>query len=242
MKKSFAAGLLLLWALFGSGAAMAAEDWYCPLPQNQVAEVAEDVKGHIPRAERVWIEIDVALHTLVLYQGDTELKRYDVAVGKSSTPTPLGEWKVVNKGVDWGSGFGTRWLGLNVPWGIYGIHGTNRPGSIGSSASHGCIRMHNSSVEELYPLVPYGTMVRIVENGRLFPDDFRPRELSKGDSGQSVVYLQSRLKELGIVLDNADGRFGNMTELALRYYQAWHGLEADGVADEEVYRALGMIE
>lgn len=247
--KRWAMGMLLaaVSALGGVAAAQAAQDDdSCPLTAEQ--SVAELDQSTAPAAEptlreqRIWIEIDVAQHTLVLYQGATELKRYAVAVGKSSTPTPLGEWKVIDKGTDWGSGFGTRWMGLNVPWGIYGIHGTNRPGSIGSSASHGCIRMHNAQVEELYPLVPYGAMVRIVENGQLFPADFRPRRLTKGSSGQDVVYLQSRLKELGIVLDNADGRFGVMTELALKYYQAWHGLPVDGVADEEVYRSLGMIE
>ena len=48
--------------------------------------------------------------------------------------------------MNWGGGFGTRWLGLNVPWGIYGIHGTNQPWSIGTQASAGCIRMFNRHV------------------------------------------------------------------------------------------------
>lgn len=44
------------------------------------------------------------------------IKRYAIASGKTSTPSPIGSWKVVNKG-KWGRGFGTRWMGLNVPWG-----------------------------------------------------------------------------------------------------------------------------
>ncbi len=43
-----------------------------------------------------------------------------------------------------------RWIGLNVPWGVSGIHGTNMPGTIGSEASHGCIRMLDKDVEEHY--------------------------------------------------------------------------------------------
>ncbi|HHW60344.1 MAG TPA: L,D-transpeptidase family protein [Syntrophomonadaceae bacterium] len=192
--------------------------------------------------KRMMIEIDLAKRQLTLYENKQVLKKYPVGIGKSKTPSPLGEWKVVNKGVGWGGGFGTRWMGLNVPWGIYGIHGTDKPYSVGSSESHGCIRMLNKHIEELYPLVPVGTMVRIVENGQMVPRSFQPRILKLNSSGPQVVYLQSRLKEKGIIFDNADGRFGHMTELALRYYQAWNGLQITGIADEDTYRALEMIE
>ncbi len=191
---------------------------------------------------RMLIVIDIAARNLVLYEDDREVGRYPVAVGKSKTPTPLGEWKVIHKSVGWGNGFGSRWMGLNVPWGIFGIHGTNKPGSIGSYASHGCIRMFNQDVEKLYPLVPWGCRVKIVNDGKMVPETINPVELKKKSSGQKVVYVQSRLKELGVEFDGADGRFGNMTELAVKYYQVWHNLEPTGVVDEETYRAMGMIE
>jgi lipoprotein-anchoring transpeptidase ErfK/SrfK len=191
---------------------------------------------------RMLIVIDVAHRTLVLYEDDKEVCRYPVAVGKAKTPTPLGEWKVIHKGMGWGNGFGTRWMGLNVPWGIYGIHGTNKPGSIGTYASHGCIRMFNRDVEKLYPLVPWGCRVKIVNDGKMVPEQIKPVELKKKSSGQRVVYVQSRLKELGVEFDGADGRFGNMTELAVKYFQVWHGLEPSGIVDEATYRALGLIE
>ncbi|MGE5390196.1 MAG: L,D-transpeptidase family protein [Deltaproteobacteria bacterium] len=193
-------------------------------------------------AKRMMIIIDVATRKLTLYEDDKVVKEYPVAVGKSETPTPLGEWKVAQKCINWGNGFGTRWMGLNVPWGIFGIHGTDKPYSIGSYASHGCIRMFNRQVEELYPLVPWGCTVRIVENGRMFPEDLTPVKLKKGSSGQRVVYVQSRLKELGIVMDRADGRYGNMTELAVKYYQIWHDLPATGEMDEATYEAMGMVK
>ncbi|MDD3268388.1 MAG: peptidoglycan-binding protein [Syntrophomonadaceae bacterium] len=201
--------------------------------------IAENNKS---KSDRLLIEIDVSKRRLVLYQNDLVVKEYPVAVGKSSTPTPLGEWKIVQKSLNWGNGFGTRWMGLNVPWGIFGIHGTNKPGSIGTFASHGCIRMLNSHVEDLYPRVNEGTTVRIVENGKMFPENLKPVTLKKKASGQRVVYVQSRLKELGLVFDRADGRFGNMTELAVKYYQIWHELEPTGVMDEATYRAMGMIK
>lgn len=194
------------------------------------------------KKKKMIIEIDLAKRQLTLYENKQVLKKYPVGIGKYKTPSPLGEWKVVNKGVGWGGGFGTRWMGLNVPWGIYGIHGTNKPYSVGDAQSHGCIRMLNKHVEELYPLVQVGTMVRIVENGQIVPRSFQPRDLKRGSSGQYVVYLQSRLKEKGIIFDNADGRFGHMTELALSYYQAWNGLQITGSTDEETYRALEMIK
>ena len=55
------------------------------------------------------------------------IKKYPIAGGKPTTPSPYGTWKVMSKSANGGSGFGTRWMGLNVPWGQYGIHGTNKP-------------------------------------------------------------------------------------------------------------------
>ncbi len=191
---------------------------------------------------RMLIVIDVATRNLVLYEDDQEVCRYPVAVGKAKTPSPIGEWKVIHKSVGWGNGFGSRWMGLNVPWGIYGIHGTNKPGSIGTYASHGCIRMFNRDVEKLYPLVPWGCRVKIVNDGKMVPETINPVELKIKSSGQKVVYVQSRLKELGVEFDGADGKFGHMTELAVKYFQVWHNLEPTGVVNEETYQALGMIE
>ena len=74
-------------------------------------------------------------------------KAYPVAVGKWATLTPVGEWKIIEKGFETGGAFGTRWMALDVPWGGYGIHGTNRPWSIGTYASLGCVRMFNEDVE-----------------------------------------------------------------------------------------------
>ncbi len=195
-----------------------------------------------PDNKRRMIEIDVKTRTLKLFEDGNIIAKYPVAVGKSETPSPLGEWRVVQKSLHWGNGFGTRWMGLNVPWGIFGIHGTNKPNSIGSYASHGCIRMFNRDVEKLYPQVPLGITVRIVEDGKIFPKNLKPAKLKKNSSGQNVVYVQSRLKELGIEFDRADGRYGNMTELAVKYFQIWHNLKPSGEMDEETYRAMGMIK
>jgi len=211
------------------------------LQQEEMEKTCLTDESKKTQEKRVAIVIDVADRTLVLYEDYQEVARFPVAVGKSSTPTPLGEWKVVHKSLNWGNGFGTRWMGLNVPWGIFGIHGTNKPGSIGSYASHGCIRMFNRDVEKLYPLVPMGANVKIVRNGKIEAGNFKPVNMKKGSSGQKVVFVQSRLSDMGIIFDRADGRYGSMTELAVKYFQAWHLLPVTGEMNDETYEAMGMI-
>lgn len=101
------------------------------------------------------------------------VKVYDVAVGKPATPSPAGEFRVVcrvthpawyakGRVVEPGrkNPVGTRWIGLDRKG--YGIHGTNAPRSIGKRTSHGCIRMRNRDVEELFDLVKVGDPVELV--------------------------------------------------------------------------------
>jgi L,D-transpeptidase ErfK/SrfK len=57
---------------------------------------------------------------------------------------------------------GTRALRLAAGNGTYLIHGTNNPIAVGLAVTHGCIRMYPEDVEALYPLVPVGTQVRII--------------------------------------------------------------------------------
>ncbi|NFP91271.1 L,D-transpeptidase [Clostridium sporogenes] len=108
------------------------------------------------------IVINTKTHTLTLFRDNNVYKTYKVAVGKPSTPTPKGTFKIINRAINPGGPFGARWLGLNIPYGDYGIHGTNNPSSIGKSVSNGCIRMFNNQVIELSNLVPIGTTVIIV--------------------------------------------------------------------------------
>ena len=111
---------------------------------------------------------------LVLFDGDRIVKIYDVAVGKPTTPTPEGEFRIINHVPNptyYGSWsrresspgtnnpIGTRWMGLSAAG--YGIHGTNVPSSIGKAASHGCIRMRQRDLEELFDLVNVGVTVEL---------------------------------------------------------------------------------
>lgn len=105
------------------------------------------------------IDVSVLKHTLTLLQDGRVVKRYPIGVGKMLTPTPVGTYTIVNKAPNPGGPFGVMWMGLSKPH--YGIHGTNRPSSIGKDVSRGCIRMYNKDVLELSKLVPIGTPVHI---------------------------------------------------------------------------------
>lgn len=106
------------------------------------------------------ITINVDKRTLTLFKDGAPYKTYKVAVGKPATPTPKGNFRIINRAVNPGGPFGVRWLGLSVPH--IGIHGTNNPSSIGKNVSNGCIRMYNRDILEVSSLVPIGTPVTIV--------------------------------------------------------------------------------
>ena len=105
------------------------------------------------------IYISTSRRQLSLADGHRVLFTYPVAVGKSATPTPLGDFYIVSRILHPGGILGSRWLGLNFD--AYGIHGTNRPESIGHMVSNGCIRLLNEHVEVLFGYTPFGTPVYI---------------------------------------------------------------------------------
>ncbi len=184
---------------------------------------------------KVSIVIKIPARILELHEDGKVYKRYRVAVGKRETPSPVGEWVVAWKSYRAGDIFGTRFLALNVPWGGYGIHGTNRPWSIGCHASLGCIRLRNKDIEELYEWVPVGTPVRI--EGQVFPI----RRTLKADlMGPDVVRLQVKLRELGYLEGRADGFFNKDTDVAVKRFQHDKGLKPTGIVDKKTLELLGL--
>ncbi|GAB6098592.1 peptidoglycan-binding protein [Halanaerocella petrolearia] len=162
---------------------------------------------------------------------------FSVAIGKTSTRSPIGEWAIIRKDAHWGGGFGARWMGLNVPWGKYGIHGTNKPGSIGRAASHGCIRMYNRDVKILYSWVEVGTRVKII--GRRDPIEIT-HDLRSGQTGKDVLLLQEKLREYGFQPGYTDGRFGTSTKEAMQELKYLYGLQDDLVADKNIFYILDL--
>jgi L,D-transpeptidase catalytic domain len=140
------------------------------------------------------IVVHVDTNRLDLYEGFQVTRSWDVATAKPGWITPVGEWSLYQKRENptwynpaldsWGASMpavvpggpgnpmGTRALYITAP-GLIRIHGTTSPDSIGRYASHGCIRMHNEQVEELYELVPVGAKVVIMGS--------RPSWAAEGD-------------------------------------------------------------
>lgn len=92
--------------------------------------------------------------------------------------------------------------GLDVPWGQFGIHGTLDVNSLGWASSHGCIRMKNSEVAELYKIIPIGTEVTIID-GAYGAFGRGLRTLKSGMYGADVLEIQKRLKRLGFFNRNS---------------------------------------
>ena len=120
------------------------------------------------------IVVSIADRKPAVLEGDRTVRIFETAVGAPKSPSPTGVYQIVNRIADptWYSKgkvvppgkcnpLGTRWLGLSRKG--YGIHGTNRPNSIGRNASHGCIRMRNREVEELFKMVAVGEKVELYD-------------------------------------------------------------------------------
>lgn len=183
--------------------------------------------------------IDTFKRRLTVYSDNEPYATFPVAIGKTSTPSPIGCWKIVSKAKNWGTGFGTRWMGLNVPWGIYGIHGTNKPWSIGTMASHGCFRMLNSDVETIYGWIRHATPVYVVGNPFGYMSGGLKR-LRRGTNCSQSFYVQEILKRRGFYKGNADGLYGYGTVTAVKAFQKHQGLPITGEVGYEEYKALGI--
>lgn len=186
------------------------------------------------------IFIEIEDKTLYLLENGVCVKEYRISSGKSGLPSPLGSWTIVEKG-DWGEGFGGSWLGLNVPWGKYGIHGTNDSGSIGAATSKGCIRMFNSDVAELYSLVSVGTEVTIV-NGSFGPFGRGFDEINPGDRGADVLAIQRRMKQLEYYNGPLDGIYEDDLKKAIHRFQRDNGLTAQNTITKECWLKMGFRE
>lgn len=187
-----------------------------------------------------WIWIDIHQKSLTLYEGTQVMKRYVIATGTGETPSPIGTFRITSRFSGELGGFGTRFLGLNVPWGQFGIHGTNKPSSIGSNASHGCFRMYVKDSEELYRLISNGAMV-VVEGGPYGWLDQSLRTLRPGDRCSHVAAVQSRLLQLGYSYQWPDGVYGPATQAAVQKARAALGLPRKDLVDAAFYRAIGLI-
>jgi lipoprotein-anchoring transpeptidase ErfK/SrfK len=150
---------------FSASDELAAEQQAAQIPAQQAPKPAQD-------AHTRQIIISIPDRRLAILEDGEVVKVYPVAVGKSETPSPAGDFTIINHAVNpvyrhegkevapgKDNPLGTRWMGLSAKG--YGIHGTNVQSSVGKIASHGCFRMKKKDVEELYRKVQVGDAVSI---------------------------------------------------------------------------------
>ena len=156
-----------------------------PSSRHRVLVPTRVLRAHVSTARlaqkySTYITIDRAHFTLRLWKNLRLVRVYTIAVGRQGLETPAGEYEIDDKQVN------PSWHVPNSPWagelagrvippgpddpikarwlGFYngaGIHGTEEISSLGTAASHGCIRMSIPDVEELYDLVPLHTPIYV---------------------------------------------------------------------------------
>jgi hypothetical protein len=204
-------------------------------------QTAKNVSVKPNIVNKYFINIDVDENMIYLLKNGKCFKSYVCASGKNTTPSPLGYFKIVKKSL-WGEGFGGYYMGLNCPWGDYGIHGTTSPDSIGFDASHGCFRMYNSDVEELYSFVAVGTPV-IISEGSYGDFGCGMRTIGHGMYGQDVLAVQKKLMLLGFFKGNCDGIFDTYDLLsAIHQFQKAKGLPICDYINKSLYSKLGFAQ
>lgn len=124
-------------------------------------------------ATNTLIIVDKSSRRVNFYRNCKLVRSMPCAIGKASTQTPSGKYKVLEKiqnrpyykdhipGGDPRNPLGKYWLGIGNG---YALHGTNNEGSIGGAVSHGCMRMYNSDIQWLYSQAKQGTTV-LIDNG-----------------------------------------------------------------------------
>ena len=155
-----------------------------------VAAQKTQTTAAVPATQNRVIVVSLEDRKLALVEDGQVKKVYTVAVGKPSTPSPVGTFTIQRRAMNPtyshdgrtvppgpGNPVGTRWMGLSIKG--YGIHGTNEPNSIGKAASHGCIRMGKKDLEEFYAMVGVGDTVELVgqrneETAQLFGTSVNP--------------------------------------------------------------------
>jgi lipoprotein-anchoring transpeptidase ErfK/SrfK len=160
----------------GTGRALGKWGWLIPtlLAVLNPSALAQRNPSASPASHHVKRQIVVSVpdRKLAVTEGGAVLRVFPVAVGSDQTPSPTGSYEIAKRlerptfyhpgqvippGEN--NPLGPRWIGLNVKG--YGIHGTNVPSSVGKAASHGCIRLRNRDVVQLYAMVEVGDMVEI---------------------------------------------------------------------------------
>jgi L,D-transpeptidase ErfK/SrfK len=150
-------------------------------------ELRIDSRHIVPPVVNRSLIINIPQRILFLFEDDTLVRAFPVALGRPTWPTPTGFFSILTKETDptWDvpssiqremeregkepvekvppgpdNPLGDRWFGLSLP-GV-GIHGTNAPASIYHHQTHGCIRLHPDDIRALFDRVPVGATGEII--------------------------------------------------------------------------------
>lgn len=152
----------------------------CPPSLSAEIESQPTILPESINAEEIRLEVSLSHRQVTVYRRLTEMKSYQVAIGKPGWETPTGTFRITQKveNPTWinpitddviipgdpENPLGHYWIGFwTQGWIWFGFHGTNEPESVGQAVTHGCLRMHNEDVEELFSQVKVGTLVTVVQ-------------------------------------------------------------------------------
>jgi lipoprotein-anchoring transpeptidase ErfK/SrfK len=143
-----------------------------PSPRNNTTDISNSLPTRL--------QVDLNRRRVFVYRGKTRIKSYPIAVGRANWKTPTGNFQVLQvlenpiwinpftgKAIPAGhpnNPLGDYWIGFwtnGRNW--IGFHGTPNPESVGKAVSHGCLRMHNQDIKELFHLVSLGTPLTVTE-------------------------------------------------------------------------------
>ena len=174
---------------FGAAVTMGAAEWRAypnrrdahirPVPARLISlwigRVAQAAEIPLATAKQQQLVVDLGQRQVTLYEAETLLARFEIAVGQDDWQTPTGEFTVMDKrrnpawqhpitgqvvpaGPD--NPLGSRWIGFWTDGQYFiGFHGTNEEDLIGQAVSHGCIRMRDRDIQALYEQVAIGIPV-----------------------------------------------------------------------------------
>jgi L,D-transpeptidase ErfK/SrfK len=173
---------------FGAAGLLLAAEWHIlrsqpdpvatPIRPTRVSQLATLLRSPLPNMVReARLVIRLAPKKLEYYEGETLIKQYDIAVGQADWETPVGHfsvldlrenplWKhpITGEAIPTGPNnpLGSRWVGFAYDDEYHiGIHGTNQEELVGQAVSHGCVRMRDGEIQELFQKLAIGTPITV---------------------------------------------------------------------------------
>jgi len=173
---------------FGAAGLLLAAEWHLRRSQPEIAialrptRISQLTAGleQSPlsgMARRARLIIRLESRQLEYHEGENLVKQYDIAVGQADWETPVGQFSVLElrenplwqhpitgeaipTGPD--NPLGSRWIGFAYEDEYHiGIHGTNQEELVGQAVSHGCVRMRDGEIQELFQKIAIGTPITV---------------------------------------------------------------------------------